>query len=339
MQINLNNYSYPTKRMRRLRTNSFIRDLVQENNLNINDLIYPVFIHDAKNTQGTKQEITSMPGQYRYNLDGLLAECEILTKLKIPAIALFPSIDPELKTINGLEAANPNGLVPKAIAKIKQNFPHLGIISDIALDPYTSHGQDGILDNHNKINNDETLKILVAQAITHAEAGADILAPSDMMDGRIGIIRQALEQSNFPETALMSYAAKFVSNYYGPFRDAVNSKANLGTADKKTYQINIANSNEALHEVALDIQEGADMVIVKPGGCYLDIVYAVNQTFKIPTFAYQVSGEYTMQKLAFLNNLLDQDKTILETLMCFKRAGCAGILTYFAKEAAALLTD
>lgn len=331
----LNTRAFPTTRMRRLRSAEFMRNLVQENNLSASDLIYPMFIQDSTSE---KQEIKSMPGQYRYNLDGLLRECESLVKLKIPAIALFPAIDSKLKCNNGLEATNPNGLIPKTISAIKQNFPILGVITDIALDPYTSHGQDGIIGSNNKIINDETIKILCEQALVHAEAGVDIVAPSDMMDGRIGAIRQSLDASNYSNIAILAYAAKYASNYYGPFRDAVDSSSNLGKADKKSYQLNIANLNEALHEVALDIQEGADIVMVKPGTPYLDVVHAVSTTFKVPTFAYQVSGEYTMQKLAFINNILDQDKVILETLMCFKRAGCSGILTYFAKEAAELLT-
>lgn len=332
-----NTCHFPYKRMRRLRHSQFIRELVQETCLTAQDLIYPIFLQQSKDL---REEIKSMPGQFRYNLDGLLQECETMTKLKIPAIALFPLINQDLKTINGIEATNPQGLVPTAITKIKQHFPELGIITDIALDPYTTHGQDGILDSNNKINNDETIKILIDQALAHASAGADILAPSDMMDGRIGCIRQALEKANYQDIALLAYAAKFASNYYGPFRDAVGSSANLGKfgpTDKKSYQLNYANLNEALHEVALDIQEGADIVMVKPGTPYLDVVYAVSHTFKVPTFAYQVSGEYTMQQLAFAQNILDKDKVILETLTCFKRAGCSAILTYFAKDAAELL--
>lgn len=330
----INSRAFPTTRMRRLRSSEFIRNLVQEHTLTCHDLIYPVFLEETHHKQ---QEIAAMPGQYRYNIDGLLAECEIITNLNIPAIALFPAIDKNLKTTNGVEATNPKGLIPQAIQKIKQNFPHLGIITDIALDPYTSHGQDGIIDNNNKIINDDTIKMLIEQALTHAEAGADIIAPSDMMDGRIGSIRQALEEHDFQNIAILAYAAKFASNYYGPFREAVASSANLGQADKKSYQINYANINEALHEVALDIEEGADMVMVKPGTPYLDIAYAVSTTFKIPTLAYQVSGEYSMQKLAFERNLLDADKVIIETLTGFKRAGCSAILTYFAKDAARLL--
>ncbi len=330
-----NNSSYPAKRMRRLRAHDFIRHLVQENTLTINDLIYPVFIQESNNLQ---EEISSMPGQFRFNLDGLLKECETLIALKIPAIALFPAaIDKKLKTCDGREATNSEGLIPQAIVAIKKHFPQLGIISDIALDPYTSHGQDGVLDRNNKINNDETIKILIQQALIHAQAGADILAPSDMMDGRIGCIRKALEENNHHEIAIMAYSAKFASNYYGPFRNAVGSSTNLGQSDKKTYQLNFCNIKEALSEVALDIDEGADMIIVKPGAPYLDIVHAVTTNFRIPTFSYQVSGEYTMLKLAFDQNVLDQDKTIIETLTCFKRAGASGILTYFAKDAANLL--
>lgn len=328
--------AYPNTRMRRLRKAEFMRNLVNETTLMASDLIYPVFINESRHD---KQEIKAMPGQFRYNLDGLLRECEEIVSLNIPAIALFPAIDSNLKCQQGLEATNPNGLIPTAIKKIKQNFPELGIITDIALDPYTSHGQDGVLDSNNHILNDKTIDILKQQALTHADAGVDIIAPSDMMDGRIGQIRQALESSNFNDIAIIAYAAKFASNYYGPFREAVDSSANLGKADKKTYQLNIGNINEALHDTALDIQEGADIVMVKPGTPYLDVAYAVSQTFKVPTFAYQVSGEYTMQKLAFNSNLLDADKVIIETLTCFKRAGCQAIFTYFAKDAARLLAN
>lgn len=330
------NRAFPNTRMRRIRANQFIRDLVQETSLTVKDLIYPVFIHDSKND---KTDIKAMPGQYRYNIDGLLRECENITALNIPAIALFPAIDQELKCKQGLEAANPNGLIPQAIKQIKQNFPQLGIITDIALDPYTSHGQDGVIDSNNQIINDETIKILTEQAIVHAEAGSDILAPSDMMDGRIGAIRHILEQQHYQNTAILAYAAKFASSYYGPFREAVASAANLGNADKKSYQLNYTNLNEALHEVALDIQEGADMVMVKPGTPYLDVALAVSSTFKVPTLAYQVSGEYSMQKLAFMNNILEQDKVILETLTSFKRAGCCAVLTYFALDAARILQN
>lgn len=331
-----NSRSFPYTRMRRLRSNHFIRRIVQENILTTNDLIYPVFLHESNELQ---EEIKTMPGQFRFNLDGLLKECEHIVALKIPAIALFPAINPNLKCNNGTEAINPNGLIPMAIRKIKANFPMLGVITDIALDPYTSHGQDGVLDKNNHIHNDETIKMLIEQALVHAEAGADIIAPSDMMDGRIGKIRAALEKNDYQNLAILAYAAKFASNYYGPFRDAVASSANLGKSDKKSYQLNYTNINEALHEVALDIQEGADMVMVKPGTPYLDVVHAISNTFKVPTLVYQVSGEYTMQKLAFMNNILDQDKVILETLTCFKRAGSAAIFTYFAKDAAKLLLD
>lgn len=326
---------YPSMRMRRLREKESIRNLVQENIITTNDLIYPIFVEQGNTL---KQEIKAMPGQYRYNLNGLLKECEVISKLKIPAIALFPAIDNALKTYNGLEAANPNGLIPTVVRQVKKNFPHLAVITDIALDPYTSHGQDGILTQDHLIDNDETIKILIQQALTHAEAGADIVAPSDMMDGRIGEIRKALDSNNHTNILILAYAAKFASNYYGPFRDAVGSSSNLGAADKKSYQINFANSKEALREVELDIAEGADLILVKPGMPYLDIVHSVSSCFNIPTFAYQVSGEYAMQKLAFMNNLLDQDKVIYETLMCFKRAGASAIFTYFAKEAAELLS-
>lgn len=327
---------YPTTRMRRLREKSSIRNLVQENIISTNDIIYPIFVQQGNTA---KQEIKAMPGQYRYNITGLLTECEVISKLKIPAIALFPAIENGLKTNDGIEAANPDGLIPQAIHQIKENFPHLGVITDIALDPYTSHGQDGILTNNGLIDNDETIKILIKQALTHAQAGADVVAPSDMMDGRIGEVRKALDKRDYSNVLILAYAAKFASSYYGPFREAVGSSSNLGAADKKSYQINFANFNEALREVALDIEEGADLILVKPGMPYLDVVHAVSTTFKVPTFAYQVSGEYTMQKLAFMNNVLDQDKVIYETLMCFKRAGASAIFTYFAKEAAGLLNN
>lgn len=328
--------NFPAIRMRRLRSTNFIRKLVEENTLTTNDLIYPVFIINSKTK---KQEISAMPGQYRYNLDGLLELCEEIVNLNITAIALFPVIEQELKTIDGKEALNPNGLVPKAVKLIKQNFPALGVITDIALDPYTSHGQDGIIDQSNYILNDQTIDILVQQALIHSDAGVDIVAPSDMMDGRIGAIRLALEENNFINTAILAYSAKFASNYYGPFRDAVQSAANLGKADKTTYQVSFANSQEAIREIALDIQEGADIVMVKPGMPYLDIIYKAKQEFNIPIFAYNVSGEYTMHKLAFDHGLLDKNKTILESLISFKRAGANAILTYFALDAARLLID
>jgi porphobilinogen synthase len=320
-----------THRPRRLRKQTFSRNLICENNLTTNDLIYPMFIIEGENK---RKKIPSMPGIERLSLDLLLLELKEIIDLKIPAIALFPVINNSKKSLDASEAYNPLGLIQTAVKTIKQQFPDLGIITDIALDPFTTHGQDGIIDNDNYVLNDETVDILVKQALSHAKAGADIVAPSDMMDGRIGAIRQALEENNFTHTQIMAYSAKYASAFYGPFRDAVGSSANLGASNKETYQMDPANSNEALIEVGLDIKEGADMVMVKPGMAYLDIVYQVKQKFKVPTFAYHVSGEYAMLKAASQNNWLDEKKTVLETLLCFKRAGADGILTYYAKEVA-----
>jgi len=328
------NTQYPNTRLRRLRSKEFIRNLVAENSLSINDLIYPMFVHD-QNTDS--QVIKSMPSVLRHNKNDLLKECERLCELKIPAIAIFPVVSQDLKDNNAKESYNPNGLMPTIIKEIKARFPELGIISDIALDPYTSHGQDGIIDEQGRILNDTTVDILKKQALCHAEAGVDIVAPSDMMDGRIGAIRKSLDEASFIDTNILAYAAKYASNYYGPFRDAVDSLKNLGNADKRTYQISYHNANQALHEVALDIQEGADMVMVKPGSSYLDIVYQVKQNFKLPTFVYQVSGEYSMLKLAAQNGLIDEQKAVLESLICMKRAGGDAILTYYAKDIASWL--
>lgn len=325
------NTQYPNTRLRRLRSKEFIRNLVAEHSLSVHDLIYPMFVHDQK---ADSQVIKSMPGVLRYNKEDLLKECELLCELNIPAIALFPVISQNLKDNSAKEAYNPKGLVPQIIREIKLRFPELGIISDIALDPYTSHGQDGIIDENGRILNDVTIEVLKKQALCHAEALVDIVAPSDMMDGRIGVIRKELDKANFTDTNILAYAAKYASNYYGPFREAVDSLKNLGNADKRTYQISYNNANQALHEVALDIQEGADMVMVKPGGSYLDIVYQVKQNFKLPTFVYQVSGEYSMLKLAAQNGLIDEKKAVLESLICMKRAGGDAILTYYAKEVA-----
>ena len=325
------NTQYPNTRLRRLRSKKFIRDLVAEHNLTEHYLIFPVFVHDQK---APSQTIKTMPGIYRYNFDDLLKECELLCELKIPAIAIFPVISQDLKTNEAIEAYNPEGLIPKVIKAIKSKFPELGIISDIALDPYTSHGQDGLIDKNNKIINDATIQVLQKQALCHAQAGVDIVAPSDMMDGRIGEIRKILDKNNFIDTNILAYSAKYASNFYGPFRDAVDSLKNLGNADKKTYQLSYQNANQALHEVALDIQEGADMVMVKPGSLYLDIVNQVKQNFKIPTFVYQISGEYAMLKLAAQNNLINEQHAVLETLISMKRAGADAILTYYAKEVA-----
>ena len=325
-----NKSSYPSTRMRRNRMKSFSRKLISENYLNIDDLIWPLFVTEGS---GIKEEISSMPGIYRNSIDELVKEAEEAVKLGIPAIAIFPQIDKSLKNSSGSEAINENNLVCRSIRSIKKEFPELGVITDVALDPFTDHGHDGLLIN-NEINNDETLKILAKQSIVQANAGCDIIAPSDMMDGRIGFIRSALDEADFKNTQILSYAAKYASGFYGPFRDAVNSLGNLGQASKSTYQMDPANSNESLKEVELDISEGADMVMIKPGMPYLDIVKMIKDTFRVPTFVYQVSGEYSMLMSAINNKWLDGDKVILESLLCFKRAGANGILTYFAKKIA-----
>jgi porphobilinogen synthase len=325
---------FPAHRPRRMRRDDWSRRLMQENVLTASDLIYPVFLLDGTNQS---EAVASMPGVNRLSLDLLFPVAEECVALGIPVLALFPVIDAALKTPDGKEACNPNGLIPRAVAELKKRFPDLGIMTDVALDPYTSHGQDGVLDTENRILNDETTAILVAQAITQARAGVDIVAPSDMMDGRIQRIREALEQQNLIHTRIMAYSAKFASAFYGPFRDAVGSAKNLGKADKKTYQMDYANTDEALREVALDINEGADMVMVKPGMPYLDIVRRVKDEFEYPTYAYQVSGEYAMLKAAALNGWLDHDAVMMESLLAFKRAGANGVLTYFALEAARLL--
>ena len=325
---------YPLGRPRRLRRDAFTRNLVRENAVTAHDLIYPVFVVDGKQQ---RVPIASMPGVERLSLDLLLPVAEECVKLGIPVMALFPVIDPALKTPDGREALNPDGLLPRAVQSLKQRFPELGIMTDVALDPFTSHGQDGLLDEHNYILNDETVEVLVKQALTQAQAGVDIVAPSDMMDGRIGAIRRTLEVENLIHTRIMAYSAKYASAFYGPFRDAVGSASNLGKANKKVYQMDPGNSDEALREVALDIAEGADMVMVKPGMPYLDIVRRVKDEFKIPTFAYQVSGEYAMLKAAAANGWLDHDAVMMESLLAFKRAGADGVLTYFALDAARML--
>ena len=326
--------NFPSHRPRRMRRDDWSRRLMQENQLSPSDLIYPVFLLEGQNQS---QAVSSMPGVSRVSLDLLLNVAEECVALGIPVLALFPVIDATLKTPDGKEAFNPNGLIPSAVRELKKRFPDLGIMTDVALDPYTSHGQDGILDEQGRILNDETTAILVQQAVTHAQAGVDIVAPSDMMDGRIGKIREALEQQKLIHTRIMAYSAKYASAFYGPFRDAVGSAKNLGKADKKTYQMDCANTDEALREVALDISEGADMVMVKPGMPYLDIVRRVSEEFSYPTYAYQVSGEYAMLKAAAQNGWLDHDAVMMESLLAFKRAGADGILTYFALEAARLL--
>ncbi len=325
---------YPANRPRRLRRDPFTRELVRENRLHPSDLIYPVFVLDG---QGRREAVGSMPGVERLSLDLLLPVAEECVQLGIPVMALFPVIDQKLKTPDGIEATNPDGLVPRVVRELKRRFPQLGVMTDVALDPYTSHGQDGLLDDHNYILNDPTVAVLVQQALTQAASGVDIVAPSDMMDGRIGAIRQALEAGGHVQTRIMAYSAKYASAFYGPFRDAVGSAANLGKADKKVYQMDPGNSNEALREVALDLAEGADMVMVKPGMPYLDIVRRVKDEFAVPTFAYQVSGEYAMLKAAAQNGWLDHDAVMMESLLAFKRAGADGILTYFARDAARLL--
>jgi porphobilinogen synthase len=326
--------SFPAHRPRRMRRDDWSRRLMQENQLSASDLIYPVFLLEGTNQS---QAVASMPGVNRVSLDLLFSVAEECVSLGIPVLAIFPVIDASLKTPDGKEAFNPNGLVPNAVRELKKRFPNLGIMTDVALDPYTSHGQDGVLDDQGRILNDETTAILVQQAVAQAQAGVDIVAPSDMMDGRIGKIREVLEQKNLIHTRIMAYSAKYASAFYGPFRDAVGSAKNLGKADKKTYQMDCANTNEALREVALDISEGADMVMVKPGMPYLDIVRRVRDEFNYPTYAYQVSGEYAMLKAAAQNGWLDHDAVMMESLLAFKRAGADGILTYFALEAARLI--
>jgi porphobilinogen synthase len=317
-----------------MRRDDWSRRLMQENTISANDLIYPVFLLEGK---GKSEAVASMPGINRVSLDLLLNVAQECVDLGIPVLALFPVIDAALKAPDGREAFNPQGLIPNAVRELKKRFPNLGIMTDVALDPYTSHGQDGILDDQSRILNDETSAILVQQALTQAEAGVDIIAPSDMMDGRIRKIREALEQKKLIHTRIMAYSAKYASAFYGPFRDAVGSAKNLGKADKKTYQMDCANSDEALREVALDISEGADMVMVKPGMPYLDIVRRVREEFDYPTYAYQVSGEYAMLKAAAQNGWLDHDAVMMESLLAFKRAGANGVLTYFALEAARLI--
>ncbi len=323
--------AYPAARPRRMRRDPFSRAMMRENTITSADLIYPVFVLEGQNQ---RQQVASMPGVERVSLDLLLKVAEECVQLGIPAMALFPLVDQSVKTYDGIEATNPDGLVPRVVRELKKNFPELGVITDVALDPYTTHGQDGLPDDNGYIVNEKTIEMLVKQALTHAEAGVDIVAPSDMMDGRIGAIRNAFEAQGHIHTRIMAYSAKYASAFYGPFRDAVGSSANLGKADKNTYQMDPANSDEALREVALDLAEGADMVMVKPGMPYLDIVRRVKDEFKVPTFAYQVSGEYAMLKAAALNGWLDHDKVMMESMMAFKRAGADGVLTYFALDIA-----
>ncbi|MDO8437260.1 MAG: porphobilinogen synthase [Nitrosomonadaceae bacterium] len=327
---------FPQKRMRRLRRDEFSRRLVRENHLHADDLIYPVFVLDGKKRE---EKVASMPGVVRQSVDILMYQAEKCLQLGIPALALFPVIEPGLKSLTASEAVNPKGLVPQAVGKLKKRFPELGIITDIALDPYTSHGQDGLIDASGYVMNDETVAVLAQQALVHAEAGADVVAPSDMMDGRIAAVRAALDSKKYIHTRILAYSAKYASGFYGPFRDAVGSAANLGVGNKYTYQMDPANSDEALWEVGLDLAEGADMVMIKPGMPYLDIVRRVKSEFGAPTFVYQVSGEYAMLKAAAQNGWLDEKACVLESLLAFKRAGADGILTYYALEAAGWLRN
>lgn len=322
---------FPATRMRRLRSSNASRTLVAEHSLQVSDLIYPVFVLEGKNR---REAVPSMPGVERLSIDLLIKEAEQCAELGIPAMAIFPVTPAAFKSECASEAFNPDGLAQKAISAIKQYVPEIMLISDVALDPFTSHGQDGLVDDYGYVLNEQTVQVLVKQALSHAQAGADIIAPSDMMDGRIGSIRQALEQQGHINTMLMAYSAKYASAYYGPFRDAVGSAANIKGGDKKSYQMDPANSNEAMREIALDLQEGADMVMVKPGMPYLDIVRRCKEQFQVPTFAYQVSGEYAMHKAACQQGWLDEDAVMMESLLAFKRAGADGILTYYAKQAA-----
>ncbi|MDR2788561.1 MAG: porphobilinogen synthase [Candidatus Accumulibacter sp.] len=326
---------FPGTRLRRMRRDDFSRRLMRESTLTVDDLIYPVFVLDGKNRV---EPVASMPGIERQSLDRLLATAERASRLGIPALALFPVVDPSLRTFGAQEAWNPDGLIPRAVAALKREFPALGVITDVALDPYTSHGQDGLIaagDQRAYVLNDETIEALEKQALTHARAGADVVAPSDMMDGRIGRVRAALDREGLIHTRIMAYSAKYASNFYGPFRDAVGSAATLGKGGKSTYQMDPANTDEALREVALDLAEGADMVMVKPGLPYLDVVRRVKDEFRVPTCVYQVSGEYAMLRAAGQNGWLDEKSCVLESLMAFKRAGADGILSYFALDAAA----
>ncbi|WP_371323318.1 porphobilinogen synthase [Dechloromonas sp. ZY10] len=325
---------FSATRMRRMRRDDFSRRLMRESVLTVDDFIYPVFVLEGA---GRVEKVASMPGVERQSLDVLLRTAERAAKLGIPALALFPVVDASLKSLAAEEAYNPEGLVPRVVQALKREFPELGVITDVALDPYTSHGQDGLIDANGYVLNDETLEVLVKQALCHAQAGADVVAPSDMMDGRIGRIRQALENQGQIYTRILAYSAKYASAFYGPFRDAVGSAANLGKGNKYTYQMDPANTDEALREVALDLEEGADMVMVKPGMPYLDIVRRVKDEFKVPTYAYQVSGEYAMLKAAAQNGWLNEEACVLESLLAFKRAGADGILTYFALDAAEYL--
>jgi len=325
-----------THRPRRLRKHSTIRSLVRETSFTVEDLIYPLFIIEGEKQ---REKVKSMPGIERLSIDQLMLEAKEIVALRIPAIALFPVISADRKSEEAQESYNSDGLIQRAVRELKRSFPDLLVITDVALDPFTSHGQDGLIDKDGYVVNDETVEVLVKQAISHARAGADIVAPSDMMDGRIGAIREALEENGFIHTSILAYSAKYASSFYGPFRDAVGSSGNLGKSDKKTYQMDPANSNEAIHEVELDIAEGADMVMIKPGLPYLDILSSVKKTFGVPTFAYHVSGEYAMLKAASANGWIEEKPVVLETLTCFKRAGADAVLTYYAKEIAQWISD
>ena len=328
--------AFPSTRMRRMRRDDFSRRLMRETCLTPDDLIYPVFVLEGENQ---REPVASMPGIERLSIDLLVAEARELAALGVPAVALFPVTPPEAKSEDAAEAYNPDGLAQRAVRALKEALPELGVITDVALDPFTTHGQDGLIDTTGYVMNDETVEVLVKQALSHARAGADIVAPSDMMDGRIGAIRQALEAEGFIHTRILAYSAKYASSYYGPFRDAVGSAANLGKGNKYTYQQDPANSDEALREVALDLAEGADMVMVKPGMPYLDVVRRVKDRFGVPTFVYQVSGEYAMHMAAAQNGWLDEKAVVMESLVCIKRAGADAILTYFAKQAARWLQE
>lgn len=336
METNKKNINFPTTRMRRMRFHDFTRRLMRETSLTVDDLIYPMFVVEGENK---RESIASMPGIQRLSMDLLIPEVEEIQRLNIPAIALFPVIDAQKKSEDAHEAYNPDGLIQQTVRSLKEHCPDLGIITDIALDPYTSHGQDGLIDDSGYVVNDATVDVLVKQALSHAEAGCDIVAPSDMMDGRIGAIRNALEQNGHINTNILAYSAKYASSFYGPFRDAVGSSTNLGSGNKYSYQMDPGNSDEALREIALDLQEGADMVMVKPGMPYLDIIHRVKSQFGVPTFAYQVSGEYAMLKAASINGWLDEQQTVIEALLAFKRAGADAILTYFAKDVAQWLNQ
>ena len=330
-KMTYNNINFPTTRMRRMRFNDFSRRLMRENRLSVDNLIYPLFVTEGINQ---RELITSMPGVERFSLDLLLEQADEIYNLGIPAIALFPVTLASKKSDDAAEAYNPEGLAQRSVRALKKAFPDLGVITDVALDPFTSHGQDGLINKDGYVVNDETIEVLVKQALSHAEAGVDIVAPSDMMDGRIGAIRSALEAHQYPNTLILAYSAKYASSFYGPFRDAVGSASNLGKSNKYSYQMDPANSDEALREIQLDLQEGADMVMVKPGMPYLDIIRRVKEQYGVPTFAYQVSGEYAMIKAAALNGWLDEKQVVLESLLAFKRAGANGILTYYAKDVA-----